>query len=571
MNIQERYNDWIIHTSDDPEATTELQKIQGNQEQLTDRFYKNLDFGTGGLRGIMEMGDNRINKYTIRKATQGLANYLSDREACPAVVIACDSRNHSRDYANQAAAVLAANQIKVFLAPAVMATPILSFCVRYYQASAGINITASHNPKEYNGYKVYNRFGVQITNQMAAGILTEIEKLDLFQDIRVLPDEALAGNPLITLIEAQAVRQYCQQVHSLVSQNTQAHNHAGLSILYTPLHGAGLEPVPMVLEQLGFEVETVAEQAQPDGNFPTVNNPNPEEPEVFSMALQKARNANQKYDLLMATDPDCDRIGIMVKDQEQYLLLTGNEVGALLCHYLITSSKQLGTMPEKPAVIKTIVTSDLARSICQAHGVALFETLTGFKYIGELLEQWSVTGEYDFMLGFEESCGYLAGDFVRDKDAIIAAALISEMTDFYKCQNQSLVQVMESLFDTYGYHKEGLLSIYKAGAAGIAEINALMNHLRQNYESLFKDMGLAAIEDYSTSVKTDLVHHQASKLTLPSSNVIKLFFADKSWIAVRPSGTEPKVKLYISVVTSDRADLNKTYDYYKAIILNILS
>lgn len=572
MNTQERYNDWLIHTSHDPEAHTELKKIQGDHEQITDRFFKNLEFGTGGLRGVMEMGDNRINKYTIRKATQGLANYLSCRETHPAVVIAWDSRNHSRDFANQAAAVLAANQIRVLLAPAVMPTPVLSFCVRYYQASAGINITASHNPKEYNGYKVYNQSGVQITNLMAAGILEEIEKLDLFQDIRVLPDEALTGNPLITFIESKAIRQYCLQVQTLVSKNTPiTQNHSKLKILYTSLHGSGLEFVPMVLKQLDFDIDMVEEQAQLDGNFPTVNNPNPEEPEVFSMALQKARSANQSYDLLMATDPDCDRIGIMVKDQDNYLLLNGNEVGALLCHYLITSSRKLGTMPENPAVIKTIVTSDLARNICQAHGVTLFETLTGFKYIGELLEQWSITGEYNFMLGFEESYGYLAGDFVRDKDAIIAAALIAEMASFYKDQNQNLIQVIEYLFDEFGCHKEGLVSIRKEGAAGIAEIKAIMDHLRQNYEGLFKDKGLVTIDDYSTGIKTDLEHHQTTRLALPSSNVIKLFFADKSWIAVRPSGTEPKIKLYISVVTDNRAALNKTYEHYKEMVLKLLS
>lgn len=568
--IEQRYQRWLTRV-EEPALREELLRLQGQEDELQDRFYKDLAFGTGGLRGQMGAGTNRMNLYTVGKATQGLAAYLQGQCAAPSACIAYDTRNNSQAFAQRAAQVLCAGGVKVYLYESVRPTPMLSFAVRHLGASAGVVVTASHNPKEYNGYKVYGADGGQITDAAAAAILAEMDKADLFDGVRAMPLDEAREAGLLRYIGEEVDRPYFAAVEGLALRKELLARHAGeLRILYSPLHGTGNLPVRRVLRELGFaQVEVVREQELPNGNFPTAPYPNPEEPAVFGLAIQAAQSLHPE--LIFATDPDCDRIGVLVKNPAgEYTVLTGNQTGALLCEYILCTHRELGTMPQNPAVIKTIVTSDLGKRICQRYGAAMPEVLTGFKYIGELAQQWEQTGEHSFLLGFEESYGYLTGNFVRDKDGVIAAALIAEMALYYKTQGKTLYDALQALYETYGYYKEKLLSVAMPGQSGQEKIREIIARLRSQYQQLLPAGELAFFEDYKASVRRSQAGGEEA-LTLPKSNVLKFVFTDQSWFVVRPSGTEPKIKLYLSAVGQSEAQAQARLAGLEALARKVLA
>lgn len=546
MDPHSLYRTWLDKT-DDKEFKKELSAISKDAPEIKDRFYRDLEFGTGGLRGIIGIGTNRMNVYTVRRATQGLADYLLENGKAPRVCIAYDTRNKSLEFAQTAAEVLCGNGVKTYLFDSVHPTPILSFAVRHMKAAAGIVITASHNPKEYNGYKVYGPDGGQITDRAAKEILACIENADYFSSTKTIPLKETLEKGLLTYIGEDVDSHYYERIISLsIRKELIAEKADQLKIIYSPLHGSGNIPVRRILKELGFSnVLTVPEQEKPDGDFPTTPYPNPEDPSVFDLAIKMAEKADT--DLIFATDPDCDRLGVLVKDDdEKYSVLTGNQTGALLCDYIIRSRRELDMMPERPAVIKTIVTTDLAKNICERNGVPIFDVLTGFKYIGELAEKWQNTGGHSFIFGFEESYGYLAGDFVRDKDAVIAAAQIAEMALYYKDKGQTLYQALQSLYAEYGYYAEKLISVELPGEEGQKRCAEIIADMRANYRDMLNGASIAVVKDYIKSEKTIISTGKREKIELPRSNVLKFIFDDESWLVLRPSGTEPKVKIYVS-------------------------
>ena len=546
--IEREYKRWLKEAETNPILAVLLAEIAGDDALIADCYYRDLAFGTGGIRGVLGAGTNRMNIYTVGKSTQGLADYLLQTETQPSVCIACDTRNMSLEFAQTAAAVLCANGVKVYLYETPHPTPMLSFAVRHCKASCGIVVTASHNPKEYNGYKVYNADGGQITDAAAAEISARIAARDIFSGVkRKSPVEAQADGSLVYLDDT-VDSAYYEKVKNLILRKELVREHAAeLKLIYTPLHGSGNVPVRRVLKELGFaKVTVVPEQEKPDGNFPTADYPNPEEPSVYALAIEMAKELHP--DLIFATDPDCDRIGVLTQDENgAYVVLSGNQTGALLCEYILSARKELGSLPKNAAVVKTIVTTELVRSICAAFGATLIEVLTGFKYIGEKIGEWAQSGEYSFMLGFEESYGYLAGEFVRDKDAVIASALIAEMALYYKKNGLTLYDALQKLYARYGYAREALLSVEMPGQDGQAQIAALMQALRCDYQARLAGQEIAMLEDYSTGVRTRLAENRQEAITLPKSDVLKFIFADGAWLVLRPSGTEPKIKLYLSV------------------------
>lgn len=546
MDPHSLYRTWLDKTEDE-EFKNELSAISKDASEIKDRFYRDLEFGTGGLRGIIGAGTNRMNVYTIRRATQGLADHLLENAKAPRVCIAYDTRNKSLEFAETAAEVLCGNGIKTYLFDSVHPTPMLSFAVRHMKAAAGIVITASHNPKEYNGYKVYGSYGGQITDLAAKEILACIEKSDYFGGTKEMSLSKALKVGLLKYIGEDVDSHYYERIISLsIRKELIAEKADQLKIIYSPLHGSGNIPVRRILKELGFSnVLTVPEQEKPDGDFPTTPYPNPEDPSVFDLAIKMAEKADP--DLIFATDPDCDRLGVLVKDDDgKYSVLTGNQTGALLCDYIIRSRRELDMMPERPAVIKTIVTTDLAKNICERNGVPIFDVLTGFKYIGELAEKWQNTGGHSFIFGFEESYGYLAGDFVRDKDAVIAAAQIAEMALYYKDKGQTLYQALQSLYAEYGYYAEKLISVELPGEEGQKRCAEIIADMRANYRDMLNGASIAVVEDYIKSEKTIISTGKREKIELPRSNVLKFIFDDESWLVLRPSGTEPKVKIYVS-------------------------
>lgn len=565
MDAKQEYARWSGMQLEDVALSQELATIAGDDDAINDRFWRDLEFGTGGLRGVIGAGANRMNVYTVRKATQGLADYLCASFAAPSVCIAYDTRNMSREFAQAAAGVFCANGIQTWLFDDVRPTPMLSFAVRHKGASAGIVLTASHNPKEYNGYKVYGSDGGQITDEAAATILNRIAACDVFTDAKTMPIEDALASGTLQIVGEDVDAPYYEKVKALVIRKDLVASRASdLKIIYSPLHGSGNVPVRRVLRELGFtNVAIVPEQERPDGNFSTTPYPNPEEPAVYALAIEMAKKTNP--DLIFATDPDCDRIGVLVKNEVGELsVLTGNQVGALLCDYRIRTMKELGSLPDNAAVIKTIVTTDLAKSICGENGVALVNTLTGFKYIGEKIGEWENDHSHSFLFGFEESYGYLAGNFVRDKDAVIAAMLIAEMALYYREQGLSLFQAMDALYQRYGYTAEKLMSISMPGQEGQQQITEMIAGLRVNYKTLLAEENLAVFEDYKQSVRVNVATSAQESIVLPTSNVLKFIFEDGSWLVLRPSGTEPKIKIYLAaagdsaeVVTRRMATLEK--------------
>ncbi len=550
-DINALYSLWLKEAVLDPDLKTELESIKGNEDEILDRFYKNLEFGTGGLRGVIGAGTNRLNVYTVSQATQGLANYLNKNFKEPSVAIAYDSRIKSDKFAEAAAGVLAANGIKVYIYPELMPTPMLSFAVRRLHCSSGIVITASHNPSKYNGYKCYDSRGFQMTDEAAAETYEYIKNVDVFTGVKRMDfDDALAED-MVDFIEDWVKDEFTEAVLSK-SLNKKLVASSGIKVLYTPLHGTGNKPVRRVLKKLGVkELEVVKTQEKPDGTFTTCPYPNPEIRQVFEEGLKETENF--KADLIIATDPDCDRVGIAVLDGGEYKLMTGNEVGAMLSEYLLSTLRARGELPEKPVLIKTIVTTPLIKDIANAYGAEVYDLLTGFKYIGECITELEEKGEADrYVLGMEESYGYLAGTHVRDKDGVVAAMLVTEMAAFCKTEGKTLWQYIESIYEKYGYYFNELDNYAFEGASGMKKMADMMENLRNNVPAEISGSKVVWVGDYKKGTTLDLVSGASGKTGLPSSNVLSYRCENGSTAIVRPSGTEPKIKIYITAKESSR-------------------
>lgn len=541
MNIKEKYNAWLAFA--DEKTKQELVSVSGDEKELEDRFYKDLAFGTGGLRGIMGAGSNRMNVYTVGRATLGLANYLMDHfPAGASVAIAYDTRNNSLAFSLAAARILAANGIRVYRYKYCVPVPVLSFTTRRLGCSAGIMITASHNPKEYNGYKVYDETGCQICTEAAAALLSYIEKEEYSAVSKLLSG---APDDRITEIGDEILADYYKAVGSQ-SLYTEP---SDLKIVYTPLHGTGNVPVRHMLG--GFDVHVVKEQELPDGNFSTVRSPNPEEKDALNIAIEYAKEIGA--DLVLGTDPDCDRVGIAVRDTNgEYVLFTGNQTGALLVQFVLTMKKD--SLSEKSTLVKTIVTSELGANIARKFGLHVDETLTGFKYIGDKINQYEKDGSREFVIGYEESYGYLVGTYARDKDGVVSSMLICQMAAWYKAQGKTLIDGLNDIYAEYGYFLDALDPFVLKGKDGAEKIQTLMDLFRRDGLHIFE--GADRVIDYSKGVDD-----------LPIENVLKFVWADGSWVAVRPSGTEPKIKIYYSVREENRKQAHKRLEKIRAQII----
>lgn len=546
MDIHEKYEYWLTF---DDNTKNELESITDKKE-IEDRFYKDLEFGTGGLRGIMGAGANRMNKYTVGKATKGLCEYLKNEFAGEkSVVIAYDSRNNSKAFAECAAEVLCYNGIKTFLFEEIMPTPVLSFSVRYLNCNAGIVITASHNPKEYNGYKVYDKYGCQLVPQYADKVISYINNVKDIKSVKHMNLNMALSNGYLTYIGDEVLNSYISEVEKMAVYK----EASDLKIVYTPLHGTGNIPVRKVLSDMSFDVSVVKEQAVADGNFTTVRSPNPEEKDALNMALDQAKRANA--DLVIGTDPDCDRVGVGVLHNGDYTLLTGNQTGALLVDFYLKFKKQ--SLNPKSTLVKTIVTNDLGAEIARKNGLNVVETLTGFKYIGDQITKYEKTGENEFLIGYEESYGYLVETYARDKDAVIASMLICEMAAYYKKNKMTLVDALNVLYSEYGFYLDALDSFVLKGKDGASRIKNIMSYFRANKATVFPN--ITDVKDYSTGIGD-----------LPKSNVLKFFLKGGSWIAVRPSGTEPKLKMYYSVRGIDSSTCERSLQNIRTIINGIM-
>lgn len=556
MDMNALYNEWLEKATADPDLHPELEAVKGRDDEILDRFYRELEFGTAGLRGVIGAGTNRMNYYTVCRATQGLADYLNRHYETPSVAIGYDSRIKSEYFSRKAAGVLAANGIKVYIFKELEPTPCLSFAVRYFKTSGGIILTASHNPAKYNGYKCYNSNGYQMTDEEAQETYGFIRSVDYFTGIKTMDFDKAVDSGLIEYIGDEVINAFLDRVQQQ-SVNPGVVRDSGLRVIYTPLNGTGNKPVRQILERIGAgEVYVVPEQELPDGNFPTCPFPNPEIRQSFELALKMAEEL--KPDLLLATDPDCDRVGIAVTDGSGgYKLMTGNEVGALLLNYLLSQRAEKGTLPSGCIAVKSFVSTDLAEVIAKKYGCSFKNLLTGFKYIGELITQLEAQGRAnDFIMGFEESYGYLAGTHARDKDAVVASMLICEMAAYYKTKGMSLAQVMEGIYGEFGYYLNIVLSYTFEGAAGMKKMADIMDGLRKNPPAGFAGMPVTTADDYKTSVSLNKVSGEQSEIELPKANVLSYTLTQGNKIIVRPSGTEPKIKAYITAVgkTRDRAE-----------------
>ncbi|MET3207113.1 UNVERIFIED_CONTAM: phosphoglucomutase [Paenibacillus sp. PvR008] len=545
----ESIESWLHDPYIDEETKQELRALEGNEQELEDRFYKELEFGTGGLRGVIGAGSNRMNRYVIGRATQGLARYILEqhagKEGKPSVVIAHDSRHFSPEFALDAALVLAGNGIVAKLFPSLRPTPQLSFSVRHLGASGGIVVTASHNPPEYNGYKVYNDEGGQLVPDQAEQVIGYIHEVPSFADIHRLTREEAEAQGLLVWLGEQEDEAFVDTVAS-VSVNREliaAGPGKNFKVVFTPLHGSGNVPIRRVLEKIGFEqVHIVPEQEQPDAEFSTVKSPNPEERDAFKLAIALGEKIGA--DLLIGTDPDADRMGAVVKNRDgEYVVLSGNQSGAIMVYYLLNQLKEMGKLPNNGAVIKTIVTSEMGAVIAEHFGATVFNTLTGFKYIGEKMNQFDQTGDYTYLFGYEESYGYLAGNYARDKDAVLAAMLIAEAAAYYSTQGKTLYDVLQELYEQFGYFLEKLESRTLKGKDGVAQIQGKMTDWRTTPPLEIAGVKVEKVLDYSQGLDG-----------LPQENVLKFLLEDGSWFCLRPSGTEPKIKVYFAVRGSSLAD-----------------
>ncbi|MCC8307118.1 phospho-sugar mutase [Bacillus amyloliquefaciens] len=549
MSWSKSYERWNQAEQLDSELKKLLADAEGNEQLLEDFFYKNLEFGTGGMRGEIGPGTNRMNIYTVRKASAGLAAYIEKQGEDAkkrGVAIAYDSRYKSPEFAMEAAKTLASQGIQTYVFDELRPTPELSFAVRKLNAYAGIVVTASHNPPEYNGYKVYGDDGAQLPPKEADIVIAEVNAIENELTIQVEDEQSLKEKGLIKIIGEEIDKPYTEKLTS-ISVHPELSDEVDVSVVFTPLHGTANKPVRRGLEALGYKnVTVVKEQELPDPDFSTVKSPNPEEHAAFEYAIKLGEEQNA--DILVATDPDADRLGIAVKNSEgKYTVLTGNQTGALLLHYLLSEKKKQGTLPENGVVMKTIVTSELGRSVASSFGLDTIDTLTGFKFIGEKIKEYEKSGQYTFQFGYEESYGYLIGDFARDKDAIQAALLAVEVCAFYKKQGMSLYDALLSIFKEYGYYREGLKSLTLKGKQGAEQISAILTSFRNDPPKQMAGKQITQAEDYSTGKRTVFADHREEDIDLPKSNVLKYFLEDGSWFCLRPSGTEPKVKFYFAV------------------------
>ena len=571
MAYREKYNEWLNSNVISDEIKDELRNIN-DEKEIEERFYKDLDFGTGGLRGIIGAGTNRMNVYTVSKATQGFANYLNKSFKAPSVAIAYDSRNMSKEFAEASALTLCANNIKVYLYESLRPTPVLSFTARHLKCQGGIVITASHNPKIYNGYKVYDEFGGQVTDEKANIIINEVNSIENFDAIKTISKEEALNKNLLVYIGEEVDKAYVEEVKSLTIRTELVKEKAkDLKVIYTPIHGSGNMPVRRILAELGYEnVKVVKEQEMPDGNFPTAPYPNPEDPKVFELALDMAKTENP--DIIFGTDPDADRIGVVVKDSTgDYKVLTGNQTGLLLTDYILSALKEENKLPSNGVIIKTIVTTEGARAIANYYGVEIMDVLTGFKYIGEKIRQFQEAGDKKYLFGFEESYGYLAGEFVRDKDAVIASMLIAEMTLYYKEQGKTLYEGLIDLYNRIGFFKEDLISIELAGKEGQEKIANCLESLRNTTLESVNGVKVAKKLDYKLSKENDYLTASELEINLPKSNVLKYILEDGSSFVVRPSGTEPKMKIYSAVKGENLEDSQEKLEKFNKSVMDIIN
>ena len=558
MTPREAYEQWLKDFADDRETVDELLSIQNDEKEIEDRFYTDLSFGTAGLRGVLGAGSNRMNCYVVRRATQALAKYIlsTPGQAERGVVIAYDSRRFSDRFARQAALVLCKMGVKVYLFESLRPVPMLSFAVRHLKAIAGIVITASHNPAQYNGYKVYWEDGGQMPPERADKIL-ELIRQTTYQESAPMDEDKALESGLLQIIGKDVDDAYMACVESLaISPELDREMGDKLTIVYTPLHGSGNIPVRRALADMGFtRVFVVPEQEKPDQTFHTVRVPNPEDPAAFKLALELQKKVHA--DLVFGTDPDCDRVGIAVLDGEGRVhALSGNQIGCLLLHYILDRRRANGTLPKNAAAVKSIVSTELARAICDDYGCAMVETLTGFKFIAEKIEQFTETGEHTFVFGFEESCGYLSGTEVRDKDGVNASLLIAETAAWYKKQDMTLYDALEAIYKKYGYYDSRVTSFALSGMDGLQKMGALMSDLREKVPSEFAGKRVLAVRDYLKGERVD-TQGSVSALEQGKSNVLYYELEDGAWICVRPSGTEPKVKLYVNAMSASHEETEK--------------
>ena len=560
MNYLDNYKLWLENAVEDEDLISELKSIEGDDKEIYERFYRSLEFGTAGLRGIIGAGTNRMNIYVVRQATQGLANYVLKKYGKGAIAISHDSRIKADLFMIEAARVLAANGIKVYITTELQPTPVLSYLVRYFKCQAGIMVTASHNPAAYNGYKAYGEDGCQMTDVAAGAVYDEICGIDIFDGVKTLDFDKALEEGIIEYVKDEVYTSYLDEVKKQ-QINPDICKDADLKVVYTPLNGCGNKLVRRILKEIGVEkVEIVKEQELPDGNFTTCPYPNPE----IKEALQKGLELCEKVqpDLLLATDPDADRVGIAVKDYDgSYRLITGNEDGIMLTNYILSGRKANGTLPEKPVVVKTIVTTKLLEKICEKYSVELKNVLTGFKYIGEVILNLEKTGdEANYVFGFEESYGYLAGSYVRDKDAVVASMLICEMAAYFKKQGKTLAQVIDAIYEEYGYYKNTTLSFEFGGAEGMKKMAGIMSDIRENAPEEIAGYKVVKTADYKLSVEKDIATGEEKEIFLPKSNVLQYNLEGDNMAIVRPSGTEPKIKLYLTAVGKDKADAQAVTD-----------
>ena len=562
-NVKKNYEYWCTSPIFDDATKAELKSLEGNEDEIFDRFYRELEFGTGGLRGVIGAGTNRMNFYTVGKATQGLANFINKQgAAAKGVAIAFDSRRMSPEFADTAACVLAANGIKAYIFDSLRPTPELSFALRTLGCTAGIVVTASHNPPEYNGYKVYWEDGAQITAPKDAQIIGEVNAIKDYEEIKKMTTEAAKEAGLYEVIGKEIDDKYMEALKKLVLHPEAIKQMASsLKIVYTPLHGTGNVPVRRVLKELGFEqVTVVPEQELPDGNFPTVSYPNPEDKKAFALALDLAKKVDA--DLVLATDPDADRLGVYAKDTKtgEYKVFTGNMSGMLICEYEMSQKKALGILPANGALVTTIVSSNMAQAVAKEYGMKFIECLTGFKYIGEQIKFFEQTGSNEYVFGFEESYGCLVGTHARDKDAVVAVMALCEAAAYYKTQGITLWDQMLNIYNKYGYYKEDLFTMTFKGADGAKKMQDMMDAYRKNTPKQVGAYKVLRLRDYKNDVITDLATGETAPTGLPKSNVLYFELENDAWFCVRPSGTEPKIKTYFTTLGKDLAEAQAKKD-----------
>jgi len=564
------FEKWMSQSLEDADLTKELCEIQNKPDEIFDRFYRELTFGTAGLRGVIGAGTNRMNIYTVRRATQGLSEHLLEKKSRVSVVISYDSRIKSELFAKESARTLASNGIKVYIVNRLMPTPVLSFCVRHLKCDAGIMITASHNPAKYNGYKVYGSDGSQMNPENSDNVFAKIQNIDIFGANTSVSFEEGLSNGSISYVDEEVYADYYSKVTAL-SINPGVIEKADLKLAFTPLNGTGNESVRKVLRVMGVKnISVVAAQEFPDGNFPTCPYPNPEIPEALSLGIELLEKKDA--DILVATDPDADRVGVVVRAQNgECRILSGNEVGVLLCEYILSQRKQNGTLPKDAMVVKSLVSSSLADRVCEDYGIEMKNVFTGFRFIGEEILKLEKMGQSErFVFGFEESCGYLSGDFVRDKDAVFATMMVVEMASFYKLQGKTLLDVLSEIEKRHGVYYHKCESFAFEGAAGMEKMQSIMQGLRDKTPTEIAGFNTISATDYKTSIKTDLATGEKTSLGLESSNVLQFNLAENGMIIVRPSGTEPKIKFYYTVVSDSREKAIKVCEGFKAFAREII-